>query len=635
MLSQSDRQPHQCDLLDRHLRAFLGEIDPHVLGTLREHLQWVGIAAGETLITQGEPGDSMYVSISGRLRAFVAGEDGSQRPVGDMGRGEIIGEMSLYTGEPRLATVVAVRDSVLVRLDKTAFNTLLANSAQVGIALTRQIIKRLQNDQARPEMEKPVTIGLFPITSNVDVHDFGARLAAQLGTKGRVKLVDTVLIDDSLRESGIARADAGNADANRRIARLLDEIEATHDFMILLGDDAPSGWTLRCSGHCDELLLLADADAPPALHPIETEILMHRHPRAPAAEVLVLLHPAERKSPRDTRIWLDRRPVADHMHIRPALDRDMARLARMQSRTAIGLVLAGGGARGFAHLGIYRALRERGIEIDYAGGTSIGSVMAAFVASDQPLEAIIANARKWFSLNPTGDFNLLPLLSLIKGRRLRGALVNGLKDLLGFEPDVEDLWKNFFCVSTNYSRAREHLSRRGNLAKCLLSSLSIPGALPPVIHDGDLLCDGGTFNNFPVDIMQRMRGVGRVIGVDLDYRKPRRIELDDLPGNWALLRDRFRRRNRRRYRLPTLSAYLMNITILYSTSRRGRAQQLTDLYFNPPMDRVGMLEWKKFDEIVEQGHNHGIEVLDKLPEDDLRRFDTEASLAQGRSPQPQ
>jgi NTE family protein len=625
MHSQSIRQPYQYELLDLHLRTFLGEIDASVLETLREHLQWVEIAGGETLITQGEPGDSMYLSISGRLRAFVRNDDGSQRPVRDMGRGEIIGEMSLYTGEPRLATVVAIRDSVLVRLDMTAFRELLASSAQVSIALTRQIIKRLQGDQVRSEMEKPVTIGLFPITSNVDVREFGERLAAQLATKGRVKVVDPGMIDDSLREAGFARSDAGNADANRRVALWLDEIEASHDFVLLLGDDTPSGWTLRCSRHCDELLLLADACVPPALHPIETEILMRRHPHAQAAEVLVLLHPAERRSPRDTRLWLDRRPVADHIHIRPALDGDMARLARMQSRTAVGLVLAGGGARGFAHLGIYRALRERGIEIDYAGGTSIGAVMAAYVASDQPLLAVIANARKWFGLNPTGDFNVLPLLSLIKGRRLRGVLAHGLQDLVGFDPDVEDLWKNYFCISTNYSKASEHLSRRGNLAKCLMSSLAIPGALPPVIHDGDLLCDGGTFNNFPVDVMQQMRGVGRVIGVDLDYRKPRRIELDELPGNWALLRDRFRRRDRRRYRLPSLSAYLMNVTILYSTSQRRRAQQLTDLYFNPPMDRVGMLEWKKFDLIVGQGHDHGVDVLGKLSESELRRFSAAAA----------
>ena len=79
------------------------------------------------------------------------------------------------------------------------------------------------------------------------------------------------------------------------------------------------------------------------------------------------------------------------MHLRPALARDMARMARLLTRTAVGLVLAGGGARGFAHLGVCRVLREQGVEIDWVGGTSIGAVMAAYVASDQSLDTVMAN----------------------------------------------------------------------------------------------------------------------------------------------------------------------------------------------------------------------------------------------------
>jgi NTE family protein len=287
----------------------------------------------------------------------------------------------------------------------------------------------------------------------------------------------------------------------------------------------------------------------------------------------------------------------------------MARLARIQSRTAVGLVLAGGGARGFAHLGVYRALRERGVEIDCVGGTSIGSVMAAYVASDQPLEDVMANARDAFRTNPTGDWSLLPLLSLIKGERLRRILHGAVHRLVGFPAQVEDLWKNYYCVATNYSKASEHVVRRGSLVKSLLASISIPGALPPVLHEGDLLCDGGTFNNFPVDVMRGMRGVGTVIGVDLNFRKPRRIDLEEVPTHWALLRDRLRPRGRRRYKLPSLASYLMQVTILYSMSRQRQSRQLTDLYFNPPLDRVGMLEWNRFEQIVQQGYTHGTEVL--------------------------
>jgi NTE family protein len=100
-----------------------------------------------------------------------------------------------------------------------------------------------------------------------------------------------------------------------------------------------------------------------------------------------------------------------------------------------------------------------------------------------------------------------------------------------------------------------------------------------------------------------------VIGVDLNSKKARRIEFDEVPGTWALLRDRLRPRKQRRYKLPSLASYLMNVTILYSMSRQHHAQMQTDLYFNPPLDRVGLLEWKRFDQIVAQGHAHAVEVL--------------------------
>ena len=601
---------HLDALLMRHLGTFLGDIEPGALELLREHLEWVEIRGGDTLMKQGDPGDAMYLLVSGRLRTYIASDDGPARMVREVSRGQIVGEMSLYTDEPRSATLVAIRDSVLVRLSKAEFKRLLSISAQVSIALTRQIIRRLQTEGSPAALDRPVAMGLLPITAGVDLAGFAERLATQLRPLGRVAVVDAARLDAELGETGITARPQSDTGANRRIAMRLDEIEAAHDFVLLLSDDTPTQWTQRCSRHCDELLLLADAEQPPRVHEIEDQCLVNRPPRTDAAEILVLLHEADRRSPRGTAAWLDRRHVADHVHIRPALDRDMARLARLQSRTAVGLVLAGGGARGLAHLGVYRALQESGVEVDVFGGTSIGAVMACVLATDQALPGVVASARKAFLGKPTGDFNLIPILSLIKGRRLRRVVEQGLRDTVGFDPDVEDLWKGYYCVASNYSKATEQVVRRGPLLQALLASVAIPGALPPLIHDGDLLCDGGTFNNFPVDVMRGVRGVGRVIGVDLSFRKPRRIEHADVPGTWALLRDRLRPRAKRRYRLPSLAAYLMNVTILYSTSRQRQARRLTDVYFNPPLDRVGMLEWSRFDQIVEQGYQHAREVLE-------------------------
>ena len=613
-------QTHLQDgLLEQHLRAFLGPVDDAALHSLREQLEWVEVAAGQTLMAQGEPGDAMYLSISGRLRAYVRDDDGMEHMVREMARGQIIGEMSLYTDEPRSATVVAIRDSVLVRLGKPQFHQLLQSSVQASIALTRQLIRRLQAVQTRSELARPVTIGLLPVTTGVDLQVFASQLAAQLQRlvpAAGVCLVDAARVDRDLGLPGIARSESADAaqaaDTNRRIALYLDQIEATHEYVLLLADDEPTPWTRRCSRRSDEMLLLADATQPAALHPTETLFLMPRTGRTEAAEILVLLHPADLRCPQGTRHWLARRPVSDHIHIRPALPRDMARLARIQSRNAVGLVLAGGGARGLAHLGILQALQQQGVEVDFVGGTSIGAVMAALVASDRPVPEVLDVARRAFSTNPTGDFNLLPLMSLIAGKRLRRIIAAAAQELFGCLPDIEDLWKNCYCVASNYSQATEQVLRSGPLLQGVLASIAIPGALPPVLMDGDLLCDGGTFNNFPVDVMRQARGVGRVMGVDLSFRKPRRIDLQEVPGTWALLLDRLRPHKQRRYKLPSLVSYLMNVTVLYSTSRQRQSQKLTDLHFKPPLDRVGMLQWKRFDHIVEQGRLHGVQVLGAL-----------------------
>ncbi len=403
-----------------------------------------------------------------------------------------------------------------------------------------------------------------------------------------------------------------DAALDQRIATALDALEAEHDFVLLQGDATPDAWTRRCLRHGDEVLLVADATQPPALHPIEQACFAGRSARSEAAEILVLLHPADIASPRGVRRWTTRRPVTGHVNIRPDLERDMARLARLISRKAVGLVLGGGGARGFAHLGIWRALKARGIEVDCVGGTSIGAVMASLMAADPPLDKAIEVARGAFRGNPTGDYNLLPLMSLIKGRRSRAATQRAIRELVGGPIDIEDLWKGYFCIASNYSQGHEQRLREGDLGRALQASSAIPGALPPVVLDGDLLCDGGTFNNFPVDVMRESRGVGTVIGIDLGVRNPRRLEFEEVPSSWTLLLDRLRPRSRRRYRLPSLVSYLLNITILYSISRQDQARRLTDLYFNPPLKRVGLLQWARFDEIVRQGEQYAAEILDGL-----------------------
>nr|MCU0775551.1 patatin-like phospholipase family protein [Ideonella sp.] len=508
------------------------------------------------------------------------------------------GEMGVITGEPRSATVVAVRDTVVARLDAAGLEALHTVSPALSRAITRQIVQRLRTERDARPGDRPSTMAVVPITPGVDASAFAQRLAVRLAKHGTA-------VEVARPAAGVDAV----ADPRPGVDARLDEAEAAHDFVLLVADDAPTPWTQACLQRADEILLLADADAPVALHPTEQRLLQQRAGRPEAAEILVLLHPSDRATPSGTARWLDRRPLTDVVHVRRGCDADMARLARLQARRAVGLVLAGGGARGFAHLGVAQALADAGIEVDVLGGTSIGAVMATLLATGRPVPDLAALARREFGRNPTGDFSLTPVLSFIKGDRLRRIVSTGVAEVAGPGAGLEDLWKPCFCVVTNFSQACEQVRRRGPLERAVVASAAIPGALPPVLEDGELLVDGGTFNNFPVDVMRRMRGVGVVIGVDLALPRGRKVALDTLPSNLQVFLDRLRPKRMRRYRLPTMATVMMNVNIMYSMSREAQSHALADLLFKPPISRVGMLDWKKFDEIMAQGLAHAREVL--------------------------
>ena len=131
-------------------------------------------------------------------------------------------------------------------------------------------------------------------------------------------------------------------------------------------------------------------------------------------------------------------------------------------------------------------MEQAGIRFDLAAGTSIGAVMAAYAAMDMPARTMIDAVRAAFRRNPTGDYHLLPLMSLISGKRLRRTIDAAVVDSRGRHIDIEDLWKGYFCITSNYSAARETVHAHGPLAKSLRARVSLPGASPPVLPAGSL-----------------------------------------------------------------------------------------------------------------------------------------------------
>ncbi|WP_082793221.1 patatin-like phospholipase family protein [Ramlibacter tataouinensis] len=605
--------PAKKELLQGHtqllvdgLKRIFGEFDQEMLERVLPRFEWLELGGGEVLFRQGERDDSLYFVVSGRLRAVREDAEHTRTVLGEIARGETVGELAFFTGEPRMATIAAVRDSLLARVGSEVFRELLMAYPQVALNLTRLVIGRMKHNDAARGGGKPMTIGLVPLAPALDALEAAQRMAQTLSALGPTLVVTAARVGEWLGDPGAAQAPRQDLAASARLAHKLEQVEGDHQFVLLVADPGPSEWTRRCLRHSDHILLFADTREDPALAPVEAACLQGAQREHNAACSLVLVHPPETAVPRGTARWLAPRELAGHFHVRADRAADWARLSRVVSGNGVGLVLSGGGARGFAHLGVMKALQEAGIGYDLLGGTSIGSVMAAFGAMDIPIEEAIDRARSAFRENPTGDYNLLPMLSLIGGKRLRRVIDQGVHSIMGEGCGIEDLWKGYFCVSSNYSAMRETVLTRGPLAKSIRASVSIPGALPPVMLDGELHIDGGTFNNFPTDVMAQ-RGAGRIIGVNLLREGTRKYQgIEELPGSWQLMLDKMRGK---RNRLPGLVPLLLNASIMYSYARQAEAKRYVDLYFAPGVHGYGMLDWSKFDRIVQAGYEYAREQL--------------------------
>lgn len=576
--------------LQTAITEVFGALDVAAFQQVRDLFEWVEISGGHHLFRQGDEGDSMFVVAAGRLQVFRNRSSGLKDNLGHIVPGETVGEMALITGEPRTADIVAMRDSVLARLSKANFEALSQQYPHALLHISRNIIKRLQNRGKAKNASKPLhNICLLPITAGLDSLSIAQQLCDCLAAHGSVLMLDSAAVNRSLRQENIAETDRSERSAYHGLTAWLETQEASHRFVVYLPDAEDTEWTRRCFRQADEILLLAGSVAPPTLHPFERKYLCGEGQITTAGQRLVLLHPPDTVAPRNTRSWLAKRDLVFYHHLKRDDQQTFERLGRFLSGKAVGLVLSGGAARGFAHIGVLRALEEAGIVVDLVGGTSIGAVMGALKAGGWSGEQMRERCQKIFRTSPTSDFNWMPWNSIFKGKKLDRLLLENFGDR-----QIEDCWLNFFCVSCNLTKLHPHIHRSGSMLSAIRASISIPGVFPPAELHNDLHVDGGVFNNMPVDVMSDL-GVETLIAVDLQtYRA------NDGPAPKG-------KNNKRRS--PNLLFVVMESTMLSGRYRSQEYKKEVDLYFNPPLRQFSLIDWHKFEEIEGIGYDHAKAVM--------------------------
>jgi NTE family protein len=535
----------------------LAGVDAATLKALAAGALHFSLPAGALLFDQEAPCEGVYLLVGGRLGVKSPGRTAWDAEVAG---GELVGETDWLLQSPHRAAVMALRDCELLLLPNAVLDAARC-STDFSMAMARLAAGRLNRGAQAPRVAQRGRV--FVIVANdeaIDVAGLATDLVAELEHIGATELVWEIR-------------------ARAHTSAWFHRIEAANDFVVYVAGAGQSGWMRQCCRQADTILLVARARAAVRDWP---ECIAAGAGRGVRTD-LVLLHEGSFLSGAATR-WLESLPVACHHHIvDPA---DLGRIARLLTQRGVGLVLSGGGARGFAHLGIIRALREARVPIDFIGGVSIGAIIAAGVAMGWSDEEMRTRYHRCFvATNPVNDYTF-PWRALTRGRKVARLLEQEYGPTL-----IEDLRQPFFCISANLANGRAVEHRDGGLVQALRASVAIPGVMPPICRAGDILVDGAAINNLPVDVMRR-HAPGLIVGSDVGAERAQPTAERHL----------------------TIFKILMYSGLIHSAASAARQRTLSDVLFKPPLANVDLLSWQAFDRAIDAGYDYARHALDNLPE---------------------
>ncbi|MGI9485811.1 MAG: patatin-like phospholipase family protein [Geminicoccaceae bacterium] len=547
---------------------FFKEIDDATLTLLERRLTRLAIRAGGQLFAENDESDALYVIVSGRLEVRVADHAGDGfRPVAQIGAGEVVGELGILTGERRSAGAWAVRDTELIMLGRPAFETLMNESPQSIVSLTRVIARRLVTETSSRKAQAAFsTVCLVPLSDGLPLDQLRDVVASGLEQAGTLNILKSDCADHT--------------------SDWFHDQEERHDSLLYIAEPGCSSWTQLCIRQSDLVLLIVRPGDP---EPDENVLVYLNGIAGGRVYHLVTLQASGRALPDPAPLWTRKISVRTRWNIVISTEEGRGRLARIASGRTVALVLSGGGARGFAHLGVVKAIRDQGIPIDQIGGTSMGALLAGGIAMGWSVEAFRERLQATFiDVNPVGDYTI-PLHSFARGRRLSKLLHGHFEDA-----EACSLWLPFFCTASNLTKGHAVRLDRGPVWHAIRASLSIPGLVPPVLHGQDVLVDGGLINNMPIDEMVRVN-LGPVIGVDVGRAE----------GSFTLDPDVCEAGSARL--LPSMTApsivgvLMRSATVAGETNNRG-AGDIADHVLYPDVAGVNILNWRAIDQMIERGY---------------------------------
>lgn len=569
------------------------KLDEAACQSLLPYLEHFTLKQGEILFHQGDPSDSLYILLDGQLIATLAmHSDEPKKIIGTIEKGETVGELGALSNQPRALGLHAAIDSQLLKFPRAHFHEFIKTHPAIISHIIEIIINRSQNTIKLISQKKLYQhVAVIRGNDSVSLDTLMVKLRKNFPDDNHFILIEKVL---------------NNAEILQKI-----ENEGKSAVFILDLDNITSLRSIL--NHIGGVYIVVNGDKSSKLSSFALDILQKSKTPFATQYELILLHDDSLDMPQGTRTWLDQAQFTLHHHIRMNDDSGYQKLWRFMRGKAVGLVLGGGGVKGWVSVGAIKSLEENNIPIDMIGGTSAGSALGACYARDLSYE----KARKTYQIiaepgnNPFVLKNFTwPFISLLSAKKVTEVLQETFGNLC-----IEDLWMYYFAVSSNLNKSKEHVHKTGYVWKCIRSSVAIPGIIPPMVIEDELHYDGGLLNNLPVDVMRTLMGNdSTIIAVSLsrENNAPQKYYFPPaIPFRVGLLK-KFRLGYHNYIFPPFLNTFIK--ALLLGASTKERINQLkANVLIAPDLSDYNALDltFKKIDQLTEIGYKSTNLILKK------------------------
>jgi predicted acylesterase/phospholipase RssA/CRP-like cAMP-binding protein len=460
--------------VDAQTTLFEG-LDAPAMENISRRMRQRHFAARAVICRQGEPGDSLFVIRSGL--AQVIDEAGGARTVARLRRGEVVGEMSLVTGEARSATVVANVPTEVLELDQRSFTALLAEYPLILANLSRILSRRLARKNKLADAERRRGEAVALVIEPSTAHIAGAIVEAARATSQR-----QIRVVDMTRSLPSAAHDSDPLSAEDVLGGL-DDLLVTHGTVIVAVDAGRRDELALLLEHMDRVLAVATAPVAKSFGALigslaeRVEIALVRTDSSPPASSLGMrvVRTIRLESP----------------------ERDVAWLGRHLARTKIGLALGAGGAKGYAHVGALQVLESAGYTIDYVSGSSIGAMVGSWLALGRDGRTIDSLMRSVFSPENVAQMFKISFSGMSTGFEMHVRLCRETTE----EHSFSDVQIPFVAMAVDLDSRQPAPIRDGPLWEALVASTAVAGLFPPFLRDGHRLVDGITLVPVPTDTL--------------------------------------------------------------------------------------------------------------------------------------